>query len=199
MPSRDAMLEWNAMPSADERGPTLARYARACIAGKLGGPAAAAPDAPWTADLAATFVTLRFRDGALQGCIGAIRPVRTILEDVAYNAVAAATRDSRGKKLSLADVDRLDVEVSILSALHEIRRGTEAEMWAQITPGVDGVVLEHEDHRGVLLPVVWERLPSREAFAAALKTKAGLPQSFWARDVEMWRYTVEHHVDRSPG
>ncbi len=180
-----------------ERGATLARWARACVREKLGAEPLAAPDAPWCEELAATFVTLRFRTGALQGCIGTIRPHRAIVDDVASNAVAAATRDARGQRLALADVDHLDVELSILSPLEAVPKGTEREMWKHITPGTHGVILETPDTRGVLLPVVWERLSLSE-FAAALKHKAGLPPTFWSADVALFRYTVEHHVDPAP-
>lgn len=191
--------DWQPMRAAPpERGALLARYARACVRAKLGDDRHAPPDAPWATDQAATFVTLRFQTGALQGCIGTIRPHRTIVEDIAYNAVAAATRDARGTTLSLADVDRLDVEVSILSPLHAITAGTEAERWAQIRAGTDGVVFEYEDRRGVLLPAVWAKLGSVAAFSAALKTKAGYPATFWHDDVRLWRYTVDHHIDPAP-
>jgi AmmeMemoRadiSam system protein A len=178
-------------------GPLLARWARACVRQRLGGEAAARPDAPWCAEPGATFVTLRWRAGELQGCIGTIRPRVAIVEDVAQNAVAAATRDSRGARLALADLDDLDVDVSILSALEPVAHGTEAEMWSAIHVG-DGVVLEHEDSRGVLLPVVWEKLPDVEQFATVLKRKAGLDRTFWSTGIRLWRYSVDHHIDRAP-
>lgn len=181
-----------------ERGATLTRWGRACVRAKFGAPPIAAPDAPWCEQRAATFVTLRWHTGALQGCIGTIRPHRAIVDDVESNAVAAATRDSRGQKLSLADIDRLDVELSILSPLEPVPAGTEREMWSHITPGTHGVVLETPDARGVLLPAVWERLSLSE-FAAALKQKAGLPPKFWSAEVSLFRYTVEHHVDQARG
>ncbi|MBA2538053.1 MAG: AmmeMemoRadiSam system protein A [Deltaproteobacteria bacterium] len=185
------------MSGHPERGATLARFARGCVRERLGADRIAPPDAAWCNELAATFVTLRFRTGALQGCVGTIRAHRKIVDDVAYNAVAAATRDLRGINLTLRDVDQLDVEISILSALEEIAQGTEAEMWSRIAVG-DGVVLEDATHRGVLLPIVWERVPTVEAFAVALKQKAGVPSTYWSDDMKLWRYTVEHHVDRAP-
>lgn len=186
------------MSGHPERGATLARWARACIRERLGAERIAPPDAAWCSELAATFVTLRFRTGALQGCVGTIRAHRKIVDDVADNAVAAATRDIRGMTLALRDVDQLDIEISILSELEPIAQGTEAEMWSRISVG-DGVILEDAGHRGVLLPIVWERLPTVEAFAAALKQKAGVPSTYWRDDLKLWRYTVEHHVDRAPG
>jgi uncharacterized protein len=180
-----------------ERGPLLARWARACVRERLGGGAATRPEGSWCNDLGATFVTLRWPAGALQGCIGTIRARVSIVDDVAYNAVAAATRDGRGQRLALADVDELDVDVSILSALEPVPAGTEAEMWAAIRVG-DGVVLEHEDCRGVLLPIVWEKLPDLVEFAAVLKRKAGLESDFWSDGIRLWRYSVDLHVDHAP-
>ncbi len=76
-----------------ERGAILTRWARACIREKLGAAPLAAPDAPWCEQLVATFVTLRFHTtGALQGCIGTIRPQRASVDYVSANAIAASTR-----------------------------------------------------------------------------------------------------------
>jgi hypothetical protein len=186
------------MADLTSHGPELVKFARAYLREALGGPKADRPAGTWTGEPGATFVTLRWHDGGdLQGCIGTIRPHRAIVDDVASNAVAAATRDSRGQRLSLADVDQLDVELSILSPLEAVPKGTEREMWKHITPGTHGVLLETPDTRGVLLPVVWDRLSLSE-FAAALKAKAGLPPTFWSADVSLFRYTVEHHVDNAP-
>lgn len=176
-------------------GPLLARWARACVRETLGGRPAERPDGAWCGELGATFVTLRWRRGDLQGCIGTVRARVSIVDDVANNAVAAATRDARGRRLALADLDELDVDVSILSPLEPIAHGSEADMWGAIRVG-DGVVLEHEDRRGVLLPVVWEKLPDRAEFLVALKQKAGLAR--WNDGVKLWRYSVDLHVDHAP-
>jgi AmmeMemoRadiSam system protein A len=167
----------------------LARYARDHLRACLGGPPAVPPDAAWCQELAATFVTLRWRDGLLQGCIGTLEPERTIVADVAHNAVAAGTRDSRGKKLSVPHVDELDVEVSILSALEPIASERE------IRVGRDGVVIANARGRATFLPVMWARLPELDMFMAALRDKAGFAST---SGFDIWRYTVEHHVDRAP-
>jgi AmmeMemoRadiSam system protein A len=167
----------------------LARYARDHLRACLGGPPATAPEGAWCQELAATFVTLRWRDGRLQGCIGSLEPERTIVADVAHNAIAAGMRDSRGKKLALRHVDDLDVEVSILSALEPIASERE------IRVGTDGVVIAKALRRATFLPVMWTRLPALDAFMAALRDKGGFTAT---SGFELWRYTVEHHVDRAP-
>jgi hypothetical protein len=136
-------------------------------------------------------VTLRWRSGDLQGCIGSLEPDRSIVDDVAHNAIAAGTRDPRTKPCVLADVDDLHVELSILSPLEPI--ASEAD----IRVGVDGIVLVHQARRATFLPVMWERLPDKQTFLAELRRKAGLPHDFTGQ-VQLMRYTVDHFEDRAP-
>ena len=44
--------------------------------------------------------------------------------------------------------------------------------------------------RATFLPQVWEQLPERRLFMAALKQKAGLPPDFWGPNVMIARYHV---------
>jgi AmmeMemoRadiSam system protein A len=170
-------------------GDELVKFARASLRAALGGLAATAPTGEWCEQPGATFVTLRWRSGDLQGCIGSLEAERPIVEDVASNAVAAGTRDPRTKPCKLADVDKLDVELSILSALEPI--ASEAE----IRVGTDGIVLVHEFRRATFLPVMWERLRDKQAFMRELRRKAGLPRDF-AGEVQLMRYTVDHFEDK---
>jgi AmmeMemoRadiSam system protein A len=169
----------------------LVRFARARVREELGGPAAVAPEAPWIAEPAATFVTLRWRDGELQGCIGTLEPDRGILADVAANAVAAATRDPRGERFELADVDDLHVELSILSPLEPIASQ------ADIRIGIDGVVLIYRGRRATFLPVMWKQLPDLLTFMRELERKLGLPRDADRAEVQYLRYTAQHFEDRA--
>jgi AmmeMemoRadiSam system protein A len=175
----------------NQYGPELVKFAREHLRAHLGGPAAARPTGTWTDEPGATFVTLRWKSGDLQGCIGSLEPDRTIVDDVASNAVAAGTRDPRTKPCVLADVDSLHVELSILSALEPI--ASEAD----IRIGIDGIVLNYEFRRATFLPVMWERLGDKKTFMGELRRKAGLPRDF-AGHVQLMRYTVDHFEDRAP-
>ncbi|HEY5920869.1 MAG TPA: AmmeMemoRadiSam system protein A [Kofleriaceae bacterium] len=172
-------------------GELLVRFARARLREALGGPAAMTPTGAWCDELAATFVTLRWKSGDLQGCIGSLEPDRTIIEDVASNAIAAGTRDPRTKPCKLADVDSLHVELSILSALEPIASEADIRM------GVDGIVLNYEFRRATFLPVMWERLRDMKTFMGELRRKAGLPRDF-AGQVQLMRYTVDKFEDLAP-
>src|SRR4026208_1643319 len=109
------------------------RDGRAGVRAALGGPAATRPTGAWCDEPGATFVTLRWRSGDLQGCIGSLAPERAIIHDVASTA--------RARPGQLGSAATLDVELSILSALESI--ASEAE----IRVGIDGIVLVYEFRR----------------------------------------------------
>ncbi len=138
----------------------------------------------------ATFVTLH-RNGELRGCIGILKPVRPLAEDVAYNAWAAAFTDSRFIPLSADELDDLDIHISILGTPEEMDFTSEASLVKQIRPGIDGLILEEGFNKGTFLPSVWESLTDSHTFLSHLKLKAGLPADYWSDNIKIMRYTVE--------
>jgi AmmeMemoRadiSam system protein B/AmmeMemoRadiSam system protein A len=173
----------------ESRGAILLRLARAAIAKRLKQPMPAIPEPEWLAEPGATFVTLTIK-GELRGCIGTLEPHRSLGEDVAENAVAAAFRDPRFDPLRPAELKDVRVEVSLLSPAEPIVAADEPAALAALRPHVDGVVLEYKQYRGLFLPQVWEQLPEPAKFLAHLKRKAGLPMNFWSQAVRLLRFTV---------
>lgn len=176
----------------DALGLALLRRARNAIAAELGVEAAPAADESAPTALAApgaTFVTLT-QAGRLRGCIGSLEAHRSLAEDVAANARAAAFRDPRFPPLGSAELPSTRVEVSLLSPPSAIVFHDEADACARLRPGIDGVILEYGNHRATFLPQVWEDLPSPADFLAHLKRKAGLPADFWSPDIRLHRYEV---------
>jgi len=172
-----------------EPGPTLLPIARASIAQALGRVHDAAEDAAWLQAHGACFVTLTQR-GQLRGCIGTLEAHRSLLADVKANALAAALRDPRFAPLTVTELERTEIEISLLSPMQAMGFASEAEALAQLRPGIDGVVLTFGRYRSTFLPQVWEQLPGADEFMAQLKYKAGLPPDFWAAGVRLQRYTV---------
>jgi len=138
----------------------------------------------------ATFVTLH-RNKELRGCIGILKPVRPLAEDVAYNAWAAAFTDSRFMPLNEAELDDLDIHISILGTAEEMDFTSEDDLLQQIRPGTDGLILEEGFNKGTFLPSVWESLPDSREFLNHLKLKAGLPAGYWSDNIKVRCYTVE--------
>ena len=138
----------------------------------------------------ATFVTLH-RNNELRGCIGILKPVRPLAEDVAYNAWAAAFSDSRFIPLSAKELDDLDIHISILGTPEEMDFTSEDDLVKQIRPGIDGLIMEEGFNKGTFLPSVWESLTDSHTFLNHLKLKAGLPANHWSNNIKVMRYTVE--------
>lgn len=172
-----------------EYGKVLLPIARAAISRVLGVPCVADENAPWLADHGACFVTLT-RHGALRGCIGTLQAHRSLLADVKSNAVSAAFRDPRFAPLNVAELKLTKIEISLLSPPQAMDFLDEEDALAQLRPGIDGVVFEYGPHRSTFLPQVWDQLPQPRQFMAHLKSKAGLPEDFWAKGVKLSRYTV---------
>jgi Uncharacterized conserved protein len=127
-------------------GHTLLPIARAAIATALGRRLEAVEDAAWLQETGACFVTLT-QQGQLRGCIGTLQAHRTLLADVKANAVAAALHDPRFAPLATIELERTEIEVSLLSPLQALQFDSEAHVLAQLRPGVDGMVLEFGHYR----------------------------------------------------
>ncbi len=171
------------------QGQALLSQARDAISRHLGGSGCACTEQPWMQQPAASFVTLT-QHGDLRGCIGSLQACRPLRDDVRSNAVAAATRDPRFVPLTLAELPRTRIEVSLLAPSQPLHFDSEQQALAQLRPGIDGLILEYRDARSTFLPQVWESLPQARDFLARLKLKAGLPADFWHRELRLSRYTV---------
>lgn len=181
------------------RGEILLRLARNKIENVLGISAGAGAGVETPQDLgteswleadAATFVTLRQRNGELRGCIGSLEARRPLLEDVRRNAHSAAFNDPRFSPLSAEELAEVVIEVSVLSPTEPIECTNEEDLLAQLRPGVDGLVIESAFHRGTFLPQVWEQFAEPRDFVRALKRKAGLGVDEWPEGVKVCRYSV---------
>jgi len=139
----------------------------------------------------ASFVTLTI-DGNLRGCIGMLEACRPLVEDVAENACAAAFADPRFEPLSEREFRQIDIHISVLSPPEEMEFNSEADLLAQLRPGVDGLILQDGGRRGTFLPSVWEELPDADLFLMHLKMKAGLPTTHWSDTLRVFRYTAEY-------
>lgn len=129
---------------------------------------------PELGEAAGLFVTLR-KGGILRGCIGRIEAGEPLAGIVSVVAAEAALHDPRFSPVRPEELDSLQVEVSVLTPpikLNDPRA---------IVAGRDGIILEHEGHRGILLPQVWKETGwTRLEFLRALASeKAGLNPDAW--------------------
>ena len=133
------------------------------------------------------FVTLK-RDGQLRGCIGTLECRLPLADEIARVAVSAAREDPRFDPLRPAELDDLDVEVSVLGPLEEI----DPRDPGAIEIGRHGLVVEQGDRRGLLLPQVatewgWDRVQ----FLSHTCAKAGLTPDCWQRGAKFYRFAAD--------
>jgi MEMO1 family protein len=94
---------------------------------------------------AGAFVSLH-RQGDLRGCIGTISPTRaTLAEEVAGNAIEAATGDPRFEPLDPSELADLDIKVDVLHP-------PESCTLDDLDPARYGVIVQSGFRRGLLLP-----------------------------------------------
>jgi len=138
----------------------------------------------------ATFVTLEINN-QLRGCIGTLEAERPLVLDVVQNAFSAAFKDPRFPPLKEIEFQQLQYHISVLQPAVPMQFKSESDLVGQIRPGIDGLILEENYHRGTFLPSVWESLPDVYDFWIHLKHKAGLPPNYWSDTLQVSRYTTE--------
>ena len=138
----------------------------------------------------ACFVTL-YRNGKLRGCIGSTLAHRALVVDVAENGFGAAFRDPRFKRLKETELAGLEISVSVLSRPFAMTFVDEADLLAQLRPGIDGLIIQDKGKRSLFLPSVWESLPRPDAFLHRLKLKAGFAADHWSETFQASRFVAE--------
>ncbi len=125
------------------------------------------------------FVTLTI-DGELRGCIGLPLPIQSLAEAVRDMAISAATEDYRFIPVSESEVDQILIEVSVLTVPQELKLERKEDAPKKIKVGRDGLIIESDWQRGLLLPqvAVEERWNEKE-FLDHTCIKAGLHEGCW--------------------
>jgi MEMO1 family protein len=134
------------------------------------------------------FVTLHNK-GRLRGCIGNIigrGPLYLTIRDMAIES----TLDPRFilNKVTLREMDKIDIEISVLSELKKITDVNKIEM------GVHGVLVRKGVSSGVYLPQVATEMGwSREEFLTSLcANKAGFSPDAWKTgEIDIYIFTAE--------
>jgi MEMO1 family protein len=144
-----------------------------------------------------TFVTLKIAD-QLRGCIGNLTATDPLQEGVRRNAIHAAFHDPRFPPLAPEELDRVQIEVSILTEPQGISYTNASDLIRKLHPHVDGVIIRKGAASATFLPQVWEQLPSPEDFLSHLCRKAGLPSYEWQNaSLEVLTYQVQYFEEHN--
>jgi len=112
----------------------------------------------------------------------------------------SVTRDPRFPPLSEKELDKIVVEVSVLTKPELITAGKPEDYLKIVRLGEDGLVIEKGFNHGLLLPQVpvewkWDV----EQYLANLCMKAGLPPDTWLESgVRIYRFQSEIFTEKSP-
>lgn len=124
-----------------------------------------------------SFVEL-FVSGNLRGSMGNFNGDLSLVSSVIQNAVGAAFDDPRFPKLSLMEFYKIKVSISLLSELSEISVSDSDDLIKKFPKGY-GITMVSDTGRSLMLPHMWEKLPTHEKFLSELSSKAGFPTDEW--------------------
>lgn len=128
------------------------------------------------------FVTVKV-GGELRGCIGHPLPVVPLIEAIRDLSIESATSDFRFQPISIDELGELTIEISILTVPEELKLKNRKDAPKQIKVGRDGLIVEYEWERGLLLPqVAVEEGWDSKQFLEKTCWKAGVPEDSWLKD-----------------
>lgn len=134
------------------------------------------------------FVTLHTLDGNLRGCIGNMQGTEPLYKAIPELTIASATGDPRFSPMNSDEINKIKIELSVLSPLKKVKNADEIEL------GRHGVLVKKGFCSGVFLPqVAAETCWNKEQFLSNLcEGKAGLRSDAWKdKDAELFVFTVQ--------
>tara|TARA_B100001964_G_C14260392_1_gene615128 strand:- start:7615 stop:8166 length:552 start_codon:yes stop_codon:yes gene_type:complete len=119
------------------------------------------------------FVSLH-TSGELRGCVGYLYGLKPLWETVAIAAVEAAFKDSRFSPLQVEELERTEIEISVLS------KPMHVESWKEIEIGKHGIVILKNSFKALFLPqIAIEQNWNLPQTLTQLSIKAGLSSNDW--------------------
>ncbi|PKL67733.1 MAG: TIGR00296 family protein [Methanobacteriales archaeon HGW-Methanobacteriales-1] len=131
------------------------------------------------------FVTLNKKGtdrgkGELRGCIGYCEPIKPLVNAVIEVAISAASSDPRFPPVKESEMSEIGLEISVLSKPKLVEVENPKDYLKKIKVGLDGLIVEKNFYKGLLLPQVpvewnWDE----KEFLCNTCMKAGLPSDCW--------------------
>lgn len=116
----------------------------------------------------------------LRGCIGYTEPIMALGEAVQETTILAASRDPRFEPVRVGELDRIVVEVSVLTVPEVIQVSSRLELPKKVKVGRDGLIISTAYQSGLLLPqVAVENGWDSEDFLSETCRKADLMPDSW--------------------
>jgi uncharacterized protein len=132
------------------------------------------------------FVTLNKEEAGtrtLRGCIGYAEPIKPLGEAIRDVTVYAAEDPRFPHPVTPEELDRILVEVSVLTPPQDLATPNHRDLPSKIRIGVDGLIVSNRFTSGLFLPqVATEQGWDQETFLSEACGKAGLPLDAWLDD-----------------
>jgi uncharacterized protein len=142
----------------------------------------------------ACFVIIK-KNGKLRGCIGTINPFQSLYKDIITNSVNACFRDYRFNPLEKEELNKITIEVLVLSSLKKINFSNHLMVKLYLRKKF-GVVIKKGPRSATFLPELWERFPETEKFLNNLGLKAGLRKDDW-KTSDIYYYTTKSFKEKN--
>jgi len=146
------------------------------------------------------FTTLHtFPDYNLRGCIGIPLPVMP-LKDAIIESAKSATADPRFPKLKENEIDKIVIEITILTKPELITVSNSKDYFRNIEIGRDGLIVEQGFYKGLLLPQVpIEQNWGIEEYLSQTCMKAGLlPDAWFDKNTKIYKFTGQIFTEIEP-
>jgi uncharacterized protein (TIGR00296 family) len=146
------------------------------------------------------FVTIHtFPRHDLRGCIGIPLPIMS-LKDAIIEGAKSATQDPRFSPLEEKELDKIIVEVTILTRPEIIKINEPKDYLSKIEIGRDGLIVEQGFFKGLLLPQVpVEQGWNTEQFISHTCMKAGLmPDAWFEKNTKISKFSGQIFTEIEP-
>jgi len=146
------------------------------------------------------FVTLHsFPDKELRGCIGFPYAVKPLWQATMEAAIEAAFRDPRFPPVQANELEKIIVEISVLTKPKEIT-GEKKEIPKKIEIGKHGLIIQKGHRSGLLLPVVaLEQNWDSEEFLRNACRKASVPETAWqSSETRIFKFQAQVFSETEP-
>lgn len=136
---------------------------------------------------AGTFVSIKTLNKNLRGCIGTVFPTKnTVIEEIVYNAIAAATSDPRFNEIDKSELDELTYSVDILYPPEPVKSITELD------PEIYGIIITSKVNgkKALLLPNL-EGVDTVEDQISICRQKAGISAN---DEIDIQKFQVKRYT-----
>lgn len=153
----------------------------------------------WMLEKRGVFTTIEtYPEHELRGCIGIPYPIHSLIDAIFITAREACS-DPRFEPLGKDELEKIVIEVSVLSDPKEIKAKRSEEYLEKIERYKDGIIIKYGLASALFLPQVWEKISNKEEFLANLCLKAGLSPNCWKHpNAKLFKFSVQIFKEEKP-